>query len=531
MTFAEYNTDANFDDNNSSLDELVKIGVAEGKNEDEIRNSLSAKWKNSKKINELSSYYQKHFANKNTPKAEEKKTVEAPKTEPKTVLTGDAADYANKQNKIADAAGEMLQDDIKKNSDKNWEELYNSSLKRAEGYRNIDDHYIENLPKTIRGAYKAGEFGEVGSKEAKQRLAYFVMDNFANVLKTFSNAAAANAGRAPMFTDIESQWDKMQKTNLANAMENRWQKYKSDTEGAIKAVEKEFGNEQDARLAAEQFTRDKKANTYWNMMDQDQKIYALQVSKEIGDYVGNMDLGELANFIAGSALTGDMSKDEVVAIGIAKLAAETPELLKNLPEGDIKTKVLAMISSVSGNKVPDLKEVVAGVGGAGNETPNNPDSIIDEKKTNSKVTNPMGNLKGYKALDGKTYDWSTWEDKEGKNDLLRLTQDLSDKFYNGEIDAATFMTYYEPLYKEGGKHIGVKINAPSDVMKANVEKKLKDLNKETKSGKVTVDDYGTKTAEIIAMAQSAGLSAGEIEKLKKDFIDSSKIKYKGPLAK
>lgn len=530
MTFAEYNTDENFNKPSNAM-ELVRLGKAEGKTKDEILNALSPLWKEDKKGN-VKKALDYHFSEKTepTPEPEVKETAPAA---PSKSLSKTNENFAAEQNAIVDAAEQEAQNKLKTDNDEGWKATYSAMENKAKAFKNIDDHYIENLPKTILGAYKAGEFGDVGSKEAKQRLAYFMVDNFANVLKAFSNAAAANAGRGPVFSDIENQWDKMQKTNLANAMENRWKKYEADTQSAIELASKQSMTEQEATNTVNEITRNRKMNTYWNMMDEKQKLFTLEVTKEIGDYIGDMDLGELANFIAGSAYKGDMNKDEVVAIGIAKLAAETPDLIKNLPEGDVKTKVLAMISSISGNKVPDLKDVVAGVGGAGgnNEGTENPNPVIDEKKTNNKITNPMGNLKGYKALDGKVYDWDTWEDKEGKNDLARLTQDLSDKFYNGEIDADTFMSYYTPLYNEGKKHTGVKINAPSDVMKANVEKKLKDLNKETKSGKVTVNDYGTKTAEIIAMAQSAGLSAGDIEKLKKDFIDSSKIKYKGPLAK
>ena len=68
MTFAEYNTDENFDKDKSSLDELVKIGLTEGKTSDEIKNSLSPKWQNSKKIGEFDNYVSKYSA----PKAEEK---------------------------------------------------------------------------------------------------------------------------------------------------------------------------------------------------------------------------------------------------------------------------------------------------------------------------------------------------------------------------------------------------------------------------------------------------------------------------
>ena len=66
MTFAEYNTDDNYDNKNgfeSSLEELVKLGLAEGKTSDEIKSSLSPKWQKSKKIGEFDNYVSKYSTN------------------------------------------------------------------------------------------------------------------------------------------------------------------------------------------------------------------------------------------------------------------------------------------------------------------------------------------------------------------------------------------------------------------------------------------------------------------------------------
>jgi hypothetical protein len=277
-------------------------------------------------------------------------------------------------------------------------------------------------------------------------------------------------------------------------------------------------SEQDARLAVEQLTRNGRMNTKWNMMNEKQKKYAIQVTKEIGDYIGDMDLDEIANFIAGASINGDIDKNEVVAIGLAKLAAKSPELMTKLPDGDMKNFVSSILPSFGGSTDKPKEE--------GDKKDS--DSIIDEEKTGNKVLNPSGNLKGYKALDGKTYDFSTFENKDGKEKLVKLIKDLDDRFYSGEINAETYRKYRDPLYKEAGKHIGIKASTTDDALKANVEKKLKDLNKNTKNGSVTVNDYKEQTAKIIAMAEDAGMSAEAIAKLKKDFINTDKIKYKGP---
>ena len=64
MTFDEYNTDANFENDKSSLDELVKLGLSEGKTSDEIKSALSPKWQKSKKIGEFDNYISKYSKQK-----------------------------------------------------------------------------------------------------------------------------------------------------------------------------------------------------------------------------------------------------------------------------------------------------------------------------------------------------------------------------------------------------------------------------------------------------------------------------------
>jgi hypothetical protein len=324
-----------------------------------------------------------------------------------------------------------------------------------------------------------------------------------------------------------SDYEKYQQTNFAKGMENRWRKYEAETQNAIDMVAKETNNEQGARLAAEDITKDKKLNTRFNMMTTREKADLINIKMEIGKLVGKMDLSEIADFMTGEAISGDLTKDEAIAIGVAQLVKKSPELLKQLPEGKYKDMILGLFGG------GDVDTIIASLGGAlggsdNAETPDNPDSIIDEKKTKDKWSNPTGNLRGYKALDGKTYDFNTFESKDGKEKLVSLINDLDYRFRNGEIDAETFRKYREPLYKEAGKHSGIKGLTTEEALKWNVKQKLKDLNADTGKGKITVDSYKETTAKILEMAKDVGMSENEIEKLKKDFKDTRKIKYKGP---
>ena len=212
---------------------------------------------------------------------------------------------ANRQNADMTIQQDLEKQKTQKEKEKNWNNTLDSAKKMYEASKNIDDHYIENLPKTILGAYKAGEFGDVGSKEAKQRLAYFMVDNFANVLKTFSNAAAANAGRGPIFSDIENQWDKMQKTNLANAIENRWKKYETETANAMDLIKQRGFADEDINEAVDKISANNRLQTAFNRASEDQKAYILEVMTEIGDKIGNMNDTEFVNTIMGMASMGE----------------------------------------------------------------------------------------------------------------------------------------------------------------------------------------------------------------------------------
>jgi hypothetical protein len=239
----------------------------------------------------------------------EKKTVKnapAPKGETGTSgTTQQNSPTANRQNADMTIQQGLEKQKVQEEKEKNWNNTLDSAKKMYEASKNIDDHYIENLPKTILGAYKAGEFGDVGSKEAKQRLAYFRVDNFANVLKTFSNAAAANAGRGPIFSDIENQWDKMQKTNLANAIENRWKKYETETANAMDLIKQRGFADEEINEAVDKISANNRLQTAFNRASEDQKAYILEVMTEIGDKIGNMNDTEFVNTIMGMASMGE----------------------------------------------------------------------------------------------------------------------------------------------------------------------------------------------------------------------------------
>lgn len=442
MTFAEYNTDDNYDNKNgfeSSLEELVKLGLEEGKTSDDIKSSLSPKWQKSKKIDEFDNYVSKYSKPK-----EEKKETEKPKEEAAKENDLDAIikeeirkdetpdldkkeeQFYDEQKKYSDKAEAETLKNIDKKSDYNWQKEYETTSRMSDAYKRIDDKMVNQLPTFMLKRYMDGEFGDPKSSDAKLRLAYFIINGVQTALRRFSNGAALAAGKAPLYANEMSEYEKYQATNLEQGLQNRWNKYKQETQAAIDLATKEGMNEQEARLAIEQLTRDKTANTLWNMMDSNQKIYAMEVTKKIGDALGDMDISELGNFIAGAAYEGTADKDKVAAIGIAKLAANAPEILDNLQDGNIKDMVMGMIG---GN--PSFEGASIGGGllsGSG-------------KKETGATLEDGTDIDAGKIMTGGDFD-----------KIKTAAEKLGNQYYNGEIDEKKFRSEYAKLEAEMSKH-------------------------------------------------------------------------------
>ena len=142
-----------------------------------------------------------------------------------TKLDKKTQSFMDKQNAIANTAEDTEKTRNEKQLKERWDLTNKNADEMVKSMRNVDDHYLDNLPKFLYKRYKDGEFGEPGSKDAKARLGYFIMNGVQNTLKGLSNSFAANAGRAPIFNDVTTDYDKLQNTNFANAMNNRWNKY------------------------------------------------------------------------------------------------------------------------------------------------------------------------------------------------------------------------------------------------------------------------------------------------------------------
>lgn len=246
-------------------------------------------------------------------------------------------DYMDNNKAIANKAKNEALEDIDIDAIKNWEDMYKTADKTVAAYGNIDKKYINELPTFMYQRYKNGEFGDLndpeGKKNAQLRLAHFMINGLGTAL---SNASNVIKGK-----ELEqSDYEKYQNSNLEQGLANRWKVNNAETEEVIKLANKEADNEQDARLYVEQLTRDNNLKTAWNAMDQNQKLYAVNVSRKVGELIGDMNIKELANFITASALNGNLSEEQAVVAGLAALVSKSPELLDKMKDGEYKDLLL-----------------------------------------------------------------------------------------------------------------------------------------------------------------------------------------------
>lgn len=280
---------------------------------------------------------------------EEKKTSsgEGSSTSSNSGLDKNTQNYLNKNDKIAETVEEKQLKRLLEHSDANWKQMTDTSAKVRNAYNDIDDKYIEQLPTFMFRRYQNGEFGDISDtstpegreskKNAQLRLAHFMINGLGTALSNASHVIRKDGQTE------QSDYEKIQGSNLEQGIANRWKKNNAETEEVIKIANKEADNEQDARIYVEQLTRDNMLKSGWNAMDQNQKLYAINVSREIGKMIGDMNVEELSNFITAQALNGNLSEQQAVVVGIASLVSKTPELYEKLPDGSIKNAIKGLL--------------------------------------------------------------------------------------------------------------------------------------------------------------------------------------------
>ena len=454
MTFDEYNTDDNFDKKDSTLQKLVEIGKTEGKTSDDIKNSLSPKWQTSSKLDKLQSYYDSYEVPAKEEKKEIIKPVEAPKTEkPKTStsgLTKADADQLKRTDSIADN-GEITENAKQETKEPDrWEETINRMRKQGEAFNTIDDKYIANLPTFMLKDYADGKFGEPGSSDAKTRLAYFLVNGLQSQLKNASNAAAIAAGKSPIYTDTQSDYDKIRSTNMYKGLENHWKKNQEDTNAAIELAKKQGYDEQDLQSNITKISSNARLQTRFNMMNEQQKAYVLEVMAHIGDRLSDMNTEEFINTLTGYAMSGDtIAPAEFAEILVGRTASQNADLIDKV-----------------GNKIG-----TALTGGNG-----------EEPAEGGNGGNPLDSQ--FKSPYGATMD-----DKE-KAEFTQKYNDLIAQQYRGEISDEDFKNEWAKIQEIAKYHpIAVgKLKTADQIIKDNAALNVTDRITDKKTSKKDAEE-------------------------------------------
>jgi hypothetical protein len=375
-----------------------------------------------------------------------------------------------------------------------WNDTMDNLSKQGENFRNIDDHMVDNLPKFVWDAYKNDEFGKAGTKEAKQKLAHFIMSDLGVSLKGISNLFMSMSGKSPIFSgdDLQSDYSKYKKTNLEEGMKNRWAKYEAETKAATNMLIERGKSNEEINNAIRQIASNRRMQTAFNMMNDKQKAYLIDVYTQIGDKIGGMNNDELVNFLAGAALSGQ-DLDWKEALGI--LATRIPALRKRLGMKAEEAK------SVTG--IPDENNTQsAGIGGG-----------VQKKTTLS---------------DGSDLNSGLTMNKKERDAAVSKADELLQAYYDGKITEEQLEKDYKKIESYIDSHPlrklisgGVKsLKAAKAQVRGN---KLSDLsllyeklNESLESGAISETDYDSKLAELRADAQKWGASEKQLKAFDKN---------------
>lgn len=536
MTFDEYNTDENFDNDKSSLEELVKIGKSEGMSKDSIRSALSPKWQKSSKLDKFDEYYGKETPKKeatapktfdinntalnmsknnvtpkpsapvsNPPATEQvlEKVItetDTPATEQKkSNLDKDTQNYMNTNSEIMNKAEDNEYEKQKKELFSRWD-LRNENIdKMSQSMRRIDDHMVDQLPTFIFRRYQNGEFGDVstpeGKKDAKLRLAHFMINSLGTALSNMSHTIRKDGQTE------ESDYEKYQNTNLSQGLENRWNKYKQETQGAIDVAKQGGMSEEAITDSIATISSNNRLQSAFNMMNERQKVFALNVLSELGDKMGNMNDEKFVNTLMGMSAMGD-SLDYKEAAGML--------VYRTVKDPEKRDKILNSLGLLGNGMSGAFNFGGADDASGGTETP----------------------ATGATLEDGTTVDPGKYMNSKEYQDLVAAADNLSQRYYNGEIDEAKFRSEYAKLEKIMSEHKWFSffrnkgIKSADDLIKYNntqnlsmLDNEFTTLNQQAKAGEIKPSDYEKKFNSILERAKKWGANEKTLK-----YINDKKVK-------
>jgi hypothetical protein len=327
-TFDSYNTDEAYKDKGTTAKGLVDAYKKDNPNgsADDFYAKLNKTWAQDKDghvKNAVNEAFKAKEEVKEEPKAEVPKVeemtqttealkTEEPKKEEKPSLENEDTGIKKSDKSYLDEINSIYNEEQKQELQKLAKtsvDAYNRTIdnmqKQGDAFKKIDDKLIDQLPTFMWKRYQNGEFGDPKSSDAKLRLAYFGINNIVSKLKMIANADAAARGQGTLFQNTESAYDQYQASNLAQGLENRWNKYKQETQSAMDLAKEGGMSEEKITDSIATISSNNRLQSAFNQMNERQKVFALQVLGEIGDKMGNMNDAQFANTLMGMSAMGD----------------------------------------------------------------------------------------------------------------------------------------------------------------------------------------------------------------------------------
>ncbi len=465
-TFDTYNTDEAYKDNDTTAKGLVAAYKKDNPNgtKEDFYSKLNKTWAQDKD-GHVKNAVEEAFK-VDTPKEEEKVVETVKETAPKKdTVNKQTEEYMNTNNAISytqeDAENKRQSDEL----GKRWDARLANIDKMTQSMKNIDDHMVEQLPTFMFKRYQNGEFGDPKTSDAKLRLAHFMINGVGTALSNISHVIRKDG------VQEQSDAEKYQQTNLEQGLQNRWNKYKQETQNAIDIAKQGGMSEEALTDSIATISSNNRLQSAFNQMNERQKVFALQVLGEIGNKLGNMNDTQFVNTLMGMSAMGDSLDYKEAAAMLIYRTVKDPEK---------RNTILSSLgfdgSSLGGSGI---------LGGFGNALTG---GNKEEGNENKDVTDV-----------GLTLDDEEFEALRKKSD------DLSAKYYNGEMSKDEFVKEWDKLYNTMQKHPiykkknNIRLLSLKEILAANKDLELKDkFGEDTKSktykeGKKAVDYFSDKT--------------------------------------
>lgn len=431
--FDEYNTEAAYNDKNTTAKEWAKLAKAKGLTRQAALESASPSWKNSTYIKGALD----EVFGVDTPTNENSSVVETPKEEAtteQTVKEKPMSENAKQFQKGIEESNETVNKAVKNEyeqakEDNNTadENISENATKHKEMMEELaPDYWEDSVPTSLFRYYKKGNLGEPNSKDAKIRLGYLIVNNLASGLKQMSNNFAAAAGRSPAFTDTESEWNKIKRTNLEEGLKRSNEKKAATMQEVAILLSENTKNKQKAIEIAREFGENTRLQRAFNAVSQQQKVDVLNARIMLGDYLGKQNKAQFTNYLLGHLEDGGDVKSAATMF-LAKYGTDAiKDFLKN------------------GGSIDDILTGTAGIGGG------NSDKVYIDSK---------GNSHDIKNLSNQT--------------VKELREDLDQQYLDGNITADEFIEKGKVFKEFLGYNPQSRLNNLNKLAKKELNKQLR----------------------------------------------------------